>query len=269
MITKYQLMLLLLLLSISSQIFGISFEKQDDTILFSHGIYSVRLNTERILSLSKGKFNNTDRFLSFLRHHKTIINCTNDLHVSIYNVVFDINIYFIMIVDSFNNTENELKFKSLGDRLDKLDNELDKIKHRKFQMISGKVDFIGDMIVNKELCRFKNCVCSNGKSINGYDWYNCQWLMRGSQNCSCTINFTQNVIFDDPPKILFNVPFIESIQGPSYIVASYFNDFLIQRGYNKFFTITNISVGKSDFVVHFGSVSYINPFYWYAFGNSG
>ncbi len=253
MITKYQSILLLLILSISSQIFGISFEQQDDTILFSHGIYSVRLNTERILSLFKGKFNNTDRFLSFLRHHKTIINCTNDLHVSIYNVVFDINIYFIMIVDSFNNTENELKFKSLGDRLDKLDKELDKIKHRKFQMISGKFDFWS------EFPHLKNCVCPNG-NIYGTD-------------CNCIFKFIQNdanIIFDDPPKLLFNVPYVESIQGIGYLAASYLNDFLIRRATDQYTKITNISVTKSDFVVHFGSVgiSNTNPFYWYAFGNS-
>lgn len=277
---------LFLFLQIDAQTFlfqsnDIQFDMQDNTLIITHQKSTAKFSNEEIKLLTKNVFPSINTFLSFAHHDKTVVNCTklntkNMLGVNLQNNIFEINIYFTIIFDSFNNTENEINIKNLQLQTKELYELYNKLSTSKFKMISYRFDIGKQLIFENDKCRFINkfvkCVCPGGENSNGYVWYDAQKIRR-IQNCTCNFTFVENenvIKFKIIQKVLFNnIIRTKTSSTGGWNEASYLDDciltemkiFINQRNCFSTFNVTEEHIN-----VYFKNYGMPLLFDYYAFG---
>jgi hypothetical protein len=279
----------LLILSFCAFTNCVSFTEYNNVIIFRHRDSSLLLDHIEIKLLTKNVFNSTNTFLSFLKYTETIVNHIEHydrLHINVYNEGFRIDIYFTIIINTFNNTENELKLKLLNMRIDELSKKVDTINKKEFRMIRYHFNILDHLICEGldqvQSCRFTDddtvlCVCPNEILRNGSIWYDFDRSSGGfysmNRNCTCAFSFNRSNknMFNSQPIMLFNTKCpILGYRDLYQQTLTYIDNYLVQcatQSGDIVKQIKNMCITKLDFTIYFESIRIVQSFDWYAFGN--
>lgn len=261
--------------------FNIQYDKMSGNIIINHEESSISLDDQQIFSLTNNVFNSTSQFMTFIKNHNTTIDYEindNIMHIDFSNIIFNINLYFNIIIDSFNNTVNELRFDAIQKKLDEIDTNIDDLKNSIYHIQRGSVNFTtnGTFINGEYLFRWPSnnvCECFGEKIIiNGTVWYD---LL--DTECVCTIKFFEDKYdsFVHTPKMIFNS------YGNYYLgytpTPSFLDNYIVNlSGQGSQYTpraYVNMTITNREFILYMQNDGLYDPrgiisqyVDWYAFG---